>query len=124
MINGTGAGKGSTPRRVDSEAYAKNYDSIFRKSTDQIKQVIANSESSVCDCNQLDNATKSWKPISTAPRDGSQIVVYCPSAHGIDHMASIAAYEDYAAFCVDELREPTLWIPIPNARAETPGETE
>ena len=31
MINSVGAGKGSTPRKVDPNVYATNYDEIFRK---------------------------------------------------------------------------------------------
>lgn len=31
MINTVGAGKGSTPRKVDLNTYATNYDEIFRK---------------------------------------------------------------------------------------------
>ena len=57
-----------------------------------------------------DNA---WRPISQAPQDGTEIIVYCPPAHGLHHMASICAYNEYAGFCVDELRTPTLWLPLP-----------
>ena len=31
MINPVGAGKGSVPRAVDTEAYRSNYDNIFSK---------------------------------------------------------------------------------------------
>ena len=31
MINTVGAGKGSTPRKVELKTYASNYDDIFRK---------------------------------------------------------------------------------------------
>lgn len=54
-----------------------------------------------------------WMPIETAPRDGNEIIVYCPPAHGLPHMASVCAYHEDAGFCVDELREPSLWIPLP-----------
>ena len=57
-----------------------------------------------------------WLPIDSAPKDGSEIIVYCPPAHGLPHMASVCAYHEDAGFCVDELREPTLWIPIPNTQ--------
>ena len=55
-----------------------------------------------------------WLPIDAAPKDGTEIIVYCPPAHGLNHMASVCAYHEDAGFCVDELREPTLWIPLPN----------
>ena len=54
-----------------------------------------------------------WLPIESAPKDGTEIIVYCPPAHGLRHMASVCAYHEEAGFCVDELREPTLWIPLP-----------
>ena len=60
----------------------------------------------------------SWMPIETAPKDGTEIIVYCPSAHGIQHMASVCAYHEDAGFCVDELREPTIWIPLPNVNVD------
>lgn len=54
-----------------------------------------------------------WQSIETAPRDGSEIVVYCPPCHGLPAMASLCAWHDDAGFCVDELREPTHWIHPP-----------
>jgi hypothetical protein len=57
-----------------------------------------------------------WLPIESAPKDGTEIVVYCPPAHKLNHMASVCAYDEDAGFCVCELREPTLWIPLPNER--------
>ena len=55
-----------------------------------------------------------WKPIETAPKDGTEIIVYCPPAHGLRHMSSVCAYHEDAGFCVDELREPTIWMPLPD----------
>ena len=55
-----------------------------------------------------------WMPIETAPKDGSEIVVYCPDIHGLGHMASLCAWHADAGFCVDELREPKFWMTLPN----------
>ena len=55
-----------------------------------------------------------WLPIESAPKDGTEIIVYCPPAHGLNHMASVCAWHEDAGFCVDELREPALWVPLPN----------
>ena len=55
-----------------------------------------------------------WLPIDSAPKDGTEIIVYCPPAHGLNHMVSVCAYHEDAGFCVDELREPAFWIPLPN----------
>ena len=60
-------------------------------------------------------SSAAWLPIESAPKDGTEIIVYCPPAHGLPHMASVCAWHEDAGFCVDELREPTLWIPLPNA---------
>ena len=54
-----------------------------------------------------------WMPMETAPKDGTEIIVYCPPAHGLPHMVSFCAWHEDAGFCVDELREPSLWIPAP-----------
>jgi hypothetical protein len=61
-----------------------------------------------------------WLPINSAPKDGTEIIVYCPPAHGLNHMASVCAYHEDAGFCVCELREPTLWIPLPNVKDQLP----
>jgi len=54
-----------------------------------------------------------WMDIETAPKDGTEIAVYCPSAHGLPEMVSLCAWHKDAGFCVDELREPTLWVRKP-----------
>jgi hypothetical protein len=66
------------------------------------------------DCSAMP-CSASWLPIAAAPKDGTEIIVYCPSAHGLNHMVSVCAYHEDAGFCVCELREPILWIPLPNA---------
>ena len=55
-----------------------------------------------------------WLPINSAPMDGTEIIVYCPPAHGLPHMVSVCSWHEDAGFCVDELREPTLWVHMPN----------
>ena len=62
--------------------------------------------------------TQKWMSISIAPRDGNDIIVYCPPAHGLNHLVSVCAWHEDAGFCVCELREPTLWIPLPNVDVE------
>jgi hypothetical protein len=60
------------------------------------------------------NFPMNWQPIDTAPKNGTEFIVYCPPAHGLRDMASICSWHEDAGFCVDELREPTHWIPLPN----------
>ena len=55
-----------------------------------------------------------WQPIETAPKDGSEFIVYCPPAHGLNHIVSVCAWHEDAGFCVCELREPKFWTPLPN----------
>ena len=59
-----------------------------------------------------------WDPIDTAPKDGTDIVVYCPPAHGLTHMVCVCAWHEDAGFCVCELRTPTHWHAL-----QTPGTT-
>ena len=62
-----------------------------------------------------------WKPISTAPTDGSVVVVYTPERDGFRSMVSLCAYHEDAGWCTDELREPTHWVKFspPPITAET-----
>lgn len=55
-----------------------------------------------------------WKPIDTAPKDGTEVIVYCPpNQHGLAHLVSICSWHEDAGWCVCELREPTLWTSLP-----------
>lgn len=60
-----------------------------------------------------------WLPINSAPIDGTEIIVYCPPAHGLPHMVGVCSWHKDARFCVCELREPTLWVPLPNSSSPT-----
>jgi hypothetical protein len=59
-----------------------------------------------------------WQPMETAPEDGSLFLVWCPSAHGLPAMYSLCAWHPSAGFCVDELRTPSHWMPLPTAPLE------
>lgn len=51
-----------------------------------------------------------WQPIETAPKDGSNVFLYCTDR--IDHFA--IGYYDEAWFAVGHFRpEPTHWMPLP-----------
>ena len=86
------------------ESAARNYATGF-SDAQIVEGAFAPIEARVCE----------WQSIETAPRDGTEIIVYCPPAHGLRHMASVCAWHEDAGFCVDELREPTLWQPLPPA---------
>lgn len=57
-----------------------------------------------------------WKDIATAPRDGTEIVVYAPSREGLPDLVGICAWHECAGFCIDEIREPSLWTEKPRVR--------
>jgi hypothetical protein len=56
-----------------------------------------------------------WKPIESAPTDGTLILVWCASRDGLPGMYSLCRYHPNAGFCVDELRYPTYWMELPEA---------
>lgn len=59
-----------------------------------------------------------WQPIDTAPTDGTLILVYAPGVQDLDSIICPCAYHPDAGFCVDELREPTHWMPLPSPPQE------
>ena len=60
-----------------------------------------------------------WQPIETAPRDGTQVLVYArvlhPEKWGIylDPKICAASYHPDAGWCVCEVRDATHWRPLP-----------
>lgn len=53
-----------------------------------------------------------WRPIETAPRDGSEILVWAPGRDGLPPMFAVTAWHESAGFCVCEVRAPTHWKPL------------
>ncbi len=51
-------------------------------------------------------------PIETAPKDGTTILVYAPPRDGLSFIVCECAYHPDAGFCVDEIRQPELWMPL------------
>lgn len=63
-------------------------------------------------------AAQTWQPIDTAPKDGTEIVVFAPGNRDgfpepLPDIVSLCAWHGDAGFCVDELRQPTHWMPLP-----------
>lgn len=56
-----------------------------------------------------------WRQIETAPLDGSTVLVFAAGRHGLPAFQTTAAYHPDAGWCVDELREATHWMPLPDA---------
>lgn len=63
-----------------------------------------------------------WQPIETAPRDGTEVVVYCPGQRHPVFTASYiygwscsveGRYSPMDDFFGDEDKKPTHWMPLP-----------
>jgi hypothetical protein len=57
-----------------------------------------------------------WEDISTAPKDGSEIIAYSQDVSGttgLNPFVSLCAWHPDAGFCTCELREVTHWMPLP-----------
>ncbi len=71
---------------------------------------------------------EAWEPMETAPTDGSTVIVYAPppdpekwheTVCGLPAIICTAAYHEDAGYCVDDIREPTHWRPLPAAPKES-----
>ena len=58
-------------------------------------------------------APQPWRPIETAPKDGTVVLVFAEERQGLPAFQCTAAYHEDAGWCVDELREVTHWMPLP-----------
>lgn len=54
-----------------------------------------------------------WRSIDTALKDGTLILVWAPGREGLPPLYSLCAWHKDAGFCIDELRSPTHWQPLP-----------
>lgn len=62
-----------------------------------------------------------WRPIESAPKDGTPVLVWVAAAHGLDPFITRCAWHDDAGWCADELREVTHWMPLPAAPSGIAG---
>lgn len=60
------------------------------------------------ECQELNQ----WQLIETAPKD-REILVYAPSYQGLRSLISVCEWHESAGFCIDELRQPTHWMELP-----------
>jgi hypothetical protein len=58
-----------------------------------------------------------WQPIATAPKD-RLILLWAPGIYDLSAMYSLCMWHEDAGFCIDELRVPTHWMPLPQAPGE------
>ena len=52
--------------------------------------------------------------MASAPKDGTLFLCWAPGREGLPAMYSLCAWHEDAGFCVDELREPAMWWPLPS----------
>lgn len=57
-----------------------------------------------------------WQPMATAPQD-REIIVYCPPREGLGEIYCKCQWHPDAGFCVDEIREPTLWTEVAEVKS-------
>lgn len=60
-------------------------------------------------------AAQTWQPIESAPKSQwTWAIVFAPGGqHGLPDIVCPCQWHPDAGFCVDELREPTHWLPLP-----------
>ncbi|CAB4164350.1 Domain of unknown function DUF551 [uncultured Caudovirales phage] len=64
-------------------------------------------------------AGSEWQPIETAPRDGTNVLAYCPVEHEVDNNFYIRTvfFDETEWRCEDDLQgctcNPTHWMPLP-----------
>lgn len=65
-----------------------------------------------------------WRPVTTAPTDGTEILVYAPPYDGPPGCPALppiicnCAHHPEGGWCIDELRQVTHWMPSPPAPPE------
>lgn len=73
----------------------------YRKSTNNARAALTSAP-----------APSPWRPIETAPTDGTVVRVFAAERQGLPAFQCTAAYHEDAGWCVDELREVTHWMPL------------
>ena len=97
----------------------------FRRASDEINHLLATLAERDAEIAAL-KAERAWRPIESAPRDGTRVLVYAPPPdpakwHGSTLGSLICTVEYHAdgGWCVCEIREATRWQPLPPAPEAT-----
>lgn len=61
-----------------------------------------------------------WQPIATAPTDGTRVLLYVPPYFTLPSFQCVGQYHPNAGWCVDELRDASYWMPLPDPPTECP----
>lgn len=54
-----------------------------------------------------------WMPINKDTPKDRLILVFAPGVDGLEDLYSVCKWHEDAGFCIDEIRQPTLWFDIP-----------
>lgn len=54
-----------------------------------------------------------WRPIETAPTDGTRVLVWVAGCDELPAFQAIASHHPQAGWAVDEVRPTTHWMPLP-----------
>lgn len=74
------------------------------------------------DTGEATPAPPEWQPIETAPKDGTLFLSWAPAREGLPAMYSLCAWHPDAGFCIDEIREASIWTPLPSLPSESAKE--
>lgn len=68
------------------------------------------------ECQELNQ----WQPIDENTPKDREIVVFAPGYQGLNPIITICKWHESAGFCIDELRQPTLWLGYRNDSLHQP----
>ena len=69
--------------------------------------------------------TAGWRPISTAPKDGTRVLLFCADwRESIAVYFSIKDWSDWLPVCGSSFPVPTHWQPLPPAPGEGCADVE
>lgn len=81
---------------------------------DECARVLENRAFALCRTLAEGTPVSPWQPIETAKEDpDTYILVRCPAVQDLGELICPCKWHPDAGFCVDELRTPTHWMPLP-----------
>ena len=64
---------------------------------------------------EIGGSAVGWRPIGSAPKDGSYVLVYVAAREGLRAFQTVLSYQPDVGWCADEIRSVTHWMPLPRA---------
>lgn len=89
---------------------------FYVQACDNCRTVLRSEECTTVKVFEGTTLSSQWQPIETAPKDGTLFLAYAAAGqHDLPALYSLCAWHPDAGFCIDELREPTHWQPLPQS---------